>query len=167
VHHGRDFGNAVLSRWTIASDAKLILPHRNPSNGRIRIAVAATLDTPSGSVAVVSVHSDTMWLGPRARLEQAEAVVQASESFDVPVAAGGDFNTFEAEMVEETVATFERSGYEWATEPLPPSTESSIGKLRLDHVFVKRFETLDAGTQGTDASDHQPIWVTLRRTASP
>ena len=46
VHHGKDFGNAVLSRWPIQDDAKLILPHRNPTNGRIRIAVSATLEVP-------------------------------------------------------------------------------------------------------------------------
>jgi endonuclease/exonuclease/phosphatase family metal-dependent hydrolase len=166
VHHGRDFGNAVLSRWTIVDDEKLILPHRNPTNGRIRIAVGATLDTPGGPLVAFSVHSDTPWLGPRARLDQARAVADVASRFDAPVAVGGDFNTLEARMVEETAREFEQRGFTWVTADLPASTANALGETRLDHVFAKRFEALGASTQPTRASDHQPVWVTLRP-ASP
>jgi endonuclease/exonuclease/phosphatase family metal-dependent hydrolase len=100
VNHGQDFGNAVLSRWPIVADEKLILPHRNPTNGRIRIAVSATLDTPSGSVVAFSVHTETPWLGPRARLDQARAIVADAEQFTEPVVIGGDFNTLEGRSVD-------------------------------------------------------------------
>jgi endonuclease/exonuclease/phosphatase family metal-dependent hydrolase len=167
VHHDRDFGNAVLSRWLIIDDAKLILPYRNPTNGRIRIAVRATLDTPGGPLVVFSVHSETLWLGPRARLEQARAIAADATRFEAPTVVGGDFNTLETAIVEETVELFERAGYAWATGEVPPSTESLIGDLRLDHLFVKGLEELGAKTQSTEASDHQPLWVKLRPAASP
>lgn len=167
VHHDKDFGNAVLSRWPIIDDEKLILPHRNPTNGRIRIAVRGTLETPSGPLVVVSVHSETLWLGPRARLEQARAIAADAERFEAPSVVGGDFNTLEDAMVEETVELFERAGYAWATAAVPPSTESLIGDVRLDHVFVRGVEEVEARTQSTEASDHQPLWVKLRRAASP
>jgi endonuclease/exonuclease/phosphatase family metal-dependent hydrolase len=165
VHHGKDFGNAVLSRWPIVADEKLILPHRNPSNGRIRIAVGATLATPSGELVVFSVHSDTLWLGPRARLEQAQAVIDAASGFTAPVAVGGDFNTLEDAAIEATVVRFERAGYAWATAELEPSTESAFGELRLDHIFVKGLAAAAADTGATAASDHQPLWVELERSA--
>jgi len=111
IHHGKEFGNAVLSRWPIADDRKLILPYRNPTNGRIRIAVRATLDTPSGAVVVYSVHSDTIWLGPRARLEQAQAIIDDARTFAPPIAIGGDFNTLEDAAAEDTVRRFEANGY--------------------------------------------------------
>jgi endonuclease/exonuclease/phosphatase family metal-dependent hydrolase len=167
VHHDKDFGNAVLSRWPIVDDEKLILPHRNPTNGRIRIAVRGTLETPSGPLVVFSVHSETLWLGPRARLDQAGAIALDSRRFEVPTVIGGDFNTLEDAMVEETVELFERAGYTWASADVPTSTESLIGDLRLDHVFIKGLEELGAKTQSTEASDHQPLWVKLRRAASP
>ena len=67
VQHDKDFGNAVLSKWPIVDDKKLILPHRNPTNGRIRIAVSATLGTPFSPITAYSVHGDTRGLGlPRA-----------------------------------------------------------------------------------------------------
>jgi endonuclease/exonuclease/phosphatase family metal-dependent hydrolase len=167
VHHGKDFGNAVLSRWAIESDEKLILPHRNPTNGRIRIAVGATLGTPRDPLVVFSVHSDTPWLGPRARLDQARAVVEAAERSEPPVAVGGDFNTLESAMVEETAREFERAGYDWVTAELPATAENALGGAKLDHVFVKGLDALAASTEATEASDHRPVWVTLRRTASP
>lgn len=163
VHHGKDFGNAVLSRWPIIADEKLILPHRNPSNGRIRIAVGATLAMPEGPLSVWSVHSDTMWLGPRGRLEQAQAIIDAAAEASLPVAIGGDFNTLEDRVVEETATLFEQAGYDWATAELGPSTASALGEHRLDHVFVKGIRALGASTQGTEASDHQPLWVELER----
>lgn len=161
VHDGQDLGEAVLSRWPIVSDRKLILPHRNPTNGRIRLAVGATLATPDGELEVFSVHSDTPWLGPEARLEQAQAVIDAAASSATPVAIGGDFNTLEGEAVRETIAEFSRAGYACATEALPASTESSIGKRKLDHVFVRGLAGIFARTQPTEASDHQPVWVRL------
>src|SRR6187399_481096 len=106
VHTGKDFGNAVLSRWPILDDAKLILPHRNPTNGRIRIAVRATLDAPFAPVTVYSVHSDTPWLGAAARLDQAEAVAADAARSAGPVIVGGDFNTSDPGSVDSTVERF-------------------------------------------------------------
>jgi endonuclease/exonuclease/phosphatase (EEP) superfamily protein YafD len=100
-------------------------------------------------------------------LEQARAIADDSTRFQAPTVVGGDFNTLEAAIVEETVELFERAGYTWATAEVPPSTESLIGDLRLDHLFVKELEGLSAKTRSTEASDHQPLWVKLRAAASP
>lgn len=166
-HDGKDFGNAVLSRWPIVDDHKLILPHRNPSNGRIRIAVAASLDTPEGLVHVYSVHTETPWLGPRARLEQAEAIADDAARFSEPLAIAGDFNTLEAASVDATVEIFTDRGYRWATKRVTDTVESPVGAFTLDHVFTKGYDVLSAHTQATDASDHQPLWVVLERPVGP
>jgi len=161
VHHGKDFGNAVLSRWPIVSDSKLILPHRNPTNGRIRIAVSATLDVPFLPVTAYSVHSDTPWLGPSARLDQAEAIAADTARFDGPLVVGGDFNTSDPGSVESTVALFDARAFTWATREVPPGVDGALGALTIDHVFVKGLSVTSAGTVPTHASDHQPIWVKL------
>jgi endonuclease/exonuclease/phosphatase family metal-dependent hydrolase len=162
VQKGRDFGNAVLSRWPIVDDQKLILPHRNPTNGRIRIAVRATLDAPGAPLTAYSVHSDTPWLGPAARLEQAEAVAIDATRFAAPIAAGGDFNTSDPGSVEHTVALYAKRGFTWASAGVAPTAEGPLGARSLDHLFVKGLSVVKAGTVSTDASDHQPIWVELR-----
>ena len=180
VHHGRDFGNAVLSRWPIVDDEKLILPHRNPTNGRIRIAVNATLTLPFSDVAkspkgddsakslagdevtAYSVHGDTAWLGPAARLDQAEAIAAHAARFDWPVVVGGDFNTSDPGSVERTVEVFAARDFVWATARVPASADSPLGALTIDHVFTRGCSVTGAGTVPTNASDHQPIWVTVR-----
>jgi endonuclease/exonuclease/phosphatase family metal-dependent hydrolase len=162
VHHGKDFGNAVLSRWPILEDSKLILPHRNPTNGRIRIAVSATLEVPGGPLTAYSVHSDTPWLGPSARLDQAEAVAADTARFDWPLVVGGDFNTSDPGSGESTVALFRARDFTWATREAPAGVDGALGALTLDYVFVKDFSVASAGSVPTRASDHRPVWVKLR-----
>jgi endonuclease/exonuclease/phosphatase (EEP) superfamily protein YafD len=162
VHHGKDFGNAVLSRWPIVEDEKLILPHRNPTNGRIRIAVNATLDAPWSKVTAYSVHDDTPWLGPAARLDQARAIAVSAARFEWPVVVGGDFNTSDPGSVEPTVDLFVARDFVWATREVGPTADGPLGARAIDHVFAKGFSVTAAGTVPTDASDHQPIWVELR-----
>jgi endonuclease/exonuclease/phosphatase (EEP) superfamily protein YafD len=161
VHSGKDWGEAVLSSWPILDDAKLILPHRGPTNGRIHIAVRATLEAPFAPVTVYSVHSDTPWLGAAARLDQAEAVAVDAASFAGPVIVGGDFNTSDPGSVPSTVTQFTARGFAWATDAVPPSAAGLLGASKIDHVFVKGLGVGAAGTVATDASDHQPIWVRL------
>jgi endonuclease/exonuclease/phosphatase family metal-dependent hydrolase len=162
VHHDKDFGNAVLSRWPIVADEKLILPHRNPTNGRIRIAVNASVDTPFARVTAYSVHGDTPWLGPAARIDQAEAIAADAARFDWPVVVGGDFNTSDPGSLEGTVEVFTARDFTWATARLPPTAQSPLGASSIDHLFTKGFSVSAAGTAPTDASDHQPIWVELQ-----
>jgi endonuclease/exonuclease/phosphatase family metal-dependent hydrolase len=45
---GRDFGNAVLSRWPIIRDEKVVLPHLSMRDGSSRTGTAATVSTSLG-----------------------------------------------------------------------------------------------------------------------
>lgn len=157
VQHGRDFGNAVLSRWPISSDQKLILPHESPTDGRIRIAVQATLDTPLGPVSAYSVHTETPWLGPRARLEQAGAVLVHAAAAELCTLAGGDFNTGDPGSLDRTVELFRSGGFTWASR----DAGETFGGFALDHIFVHRLTPLSSGSVVTQASDHRPSWAQL------
>jgi endonuclease/exonuclease/phosphatase family metal-dependent hydrolase len=158
VHtNGRDFGPAVLSRWPIVEDKKLILPHRNPTDGRIRIAVRATIQTPMGNVRAYSVHTEIPWLGPRARLEQAQAILDDAKSSEDPVVLGGDFNTSDPDALDETVRVYTAAGYSWVSR----GVGATAGGFTLDHVFSRRFRINDAGTVTSQASDHRPQWALI------
>src|SRR5215212_3051292 len=52
----RDIGNAVLSRWPIIDDAKLILPSRSRYAKTQRIATAATITIRDQNIRVYSTH---------------------------------------------------------------------------------------------------------------
>lgn len=153
VQKGRDFGNAVLSRGPLVADEKVILPHKNPTDGRQRIAVTATVRTPLGDVQAYSVHTETPWLGPRARLEQAEAVLQHAQGSGLPTVIAGDFNTGDPGALDTTVQMYASEGFAWASQ------EADASLFTLDLTFVRGFAALRSGDEATAASDHRPQWV--------
>lgn len=155
-HHrtGRDFGNAVLSRWPIVEDAKIVLPHRSRYAGTQRTATAATLQVGDERVRVYSVHLGTVAdVGPGARREQLRAVLADAEAYP-RVVIGGDLN-------DAAVAGVARdAGYGWPTERGPRTMR--LG--RVDHVFLRGLASPDAAAAGTVAdtrgvSDHRPVWA--------
>src|SRR5262245_15763677 len=74
---GRDFGNAVLSRWAIVGDEKIDLPHPSLRDRTSRAATLARVDTASGPIDVCSLHLATPFeLWPNARRDQMRAVLQ-------------------------------------------------------------------------------------------
>jgi endonuclease/exonuclease/phosphatase family metal-dependent hydrolase len=156
VQHGRDFGVAVLSRWPLVADEKIILPHTSPADGRIRIAVSATLRTPLGEVQAYSVHLETPWLGPRARMDQAEAVLAHARTWPWPTVIAGDFNTGDPGALGAMVSLYGGERFAFASE------SAKRGALNtLDLAFAKGFEVMGSGAVATAASDHQPVWVDL------
>lgn len=152
---GLDFGNAVLSRWPIISDRKVTLPHQNPTNGRGRASVVATLQTPEGPLVVQSVHTDTVWLGPAGRIDQARAVLESIDEEAQRVVIGGDFNTIDPGSLDETTEIFLDAGYTWATK----GVEDTSRNFTIDLIFSKGYSTQATGKGLSDASDHLPVWA--------
>jgi endonuclease/exonuclease/phosphatase family metal-dependent hydrolase len=148
---GRDFGNAVLSRWPITDDWKLVLPHASPSDGRIRAAVAAIVAMPGEDLLVYSFHGETPWLGPRGRLDQVLVVLDDASEHELRCIAGGDFNTLDPRSGESTAELFEARGFTWPTRSI----------AALDHIFVRGFDASAAGSTPSEASDHEPVWIAL------
>jgi endonuclease/exonuclease/phosphatase family metal-dependent hydrolase len=150
----RDFGNAVLSRWPIVEDAKILLPHLGLVGRLQRTATAATLDVDGTRVRVYSVHLGTMInVTAGARRGQLQTVITDAETYP-HVVLGGDLNSHGV----GTVAV--EHGFAWPTKDGPPTTR--LG--RWDHIFLKglsRPGSADAGTvldvQG--ASDHRAVWA--------
>lgn len=159
IYHLRanqDFGNAVLSRWPVVDDAKLILPHPSRYAGTHRVATAATVRVGTSDIRVYSTHLGTPAdIRSGARREQLRAIIADAERYQ-RVVIGGDMN-------ESDVGVAARdAGYSWPTERGPSTTRFG----RWDHVFVRGLAT-DSGATGTvmnqrDVSDHRPVWVVVR-----
>ena len=150
----RDMGNAVLSRWPIIDDKKIVLPHRSRFVGTQRTATAATLQVGQQQVRVYSTHLGTMGdIAPAARREQLTAILRDAEPYRHAM-IGGDMN--DAGVGQ----TARARGYAWPTSRGPAT--SSLG--RLDHIFFKGFAAPDSMAAGTvenvsGASDHLPVWA--------
>ena len=159
IYHSRakrDFGNAVLSRWPIVEDAKLILPNPSRYAGTQRIATAATVMVGEIRVRVYSTHLGTPAdIGDARRKDQLRAIMADAARYE-RVIIGGDMNDDEV-----GVAALE-GGYCW-----PTRNELKTAVLgRLDHVFVRGLgaspDRSGTGPSAKGISDHRPIWSVLR-----
>lgn len=158
IHHTRarqDFGNAVLSRWPIVEDARLVLPHPSRYAGTQRTATAATLRVGDTPVRVYSTHLGTpLDVGARGRRAQLRAIL-ADAARHPRVILGGDLN-------DDAVGRVARdAGYAWPTARGPRTTRFG----RWDHVFLRGLASPAAGAAGTvvrearGISDHVPVWA--------
>ena len=159
---GRKWGNAILSRWPIVEDHKVLLPHADPYRDTRRIAVEVELDVAGSPLRVYSTHTATPFLGLGARLDQAEAIIDDAGD-DMPVLIGGDLNTADPGSSGQTIELFADHGFEWASHDAT-DTGSSFGLYdsTLDYVFARDLEARASGIyRGENGSDHRPIWVEL------
>lgn len=153
----RPFGNAVLSRWPIVEDEKIVLPHVARFGRTQRTATAATIRVGSQLVRVYSTHLGTMGdVAPASRRDQLRAVLADAGRYP-RVVIGGDMN-------DEGIGRVAREmGYGWPTRR-GPSTHL-LG--RLDHIFVRGLASPDRGAAGTvldarGSSDHLPVWAVAK-----
>jgi endonuclease/exonuclease/phosphatase family metal-dependent hydrolase len=157
IYHFRTrqlFGNAVLSRWPIVDDKKIVLPHVSRFVRTQRTATAATIQVGSHRVRVYSTHLGTPTdITSGGRHDQLRAILDDAAGYD-RVILGGDMNDARVgRMVHEM-------GYVWATQHGPPT--SPLG--RIDHIFLKGFAGADGAPAGAvttadQISDHLPVWA--------
>jgi endonuclease/exonuclease/phosphatase family metal-dependent hydrolase len=150
----RDLGNAILARWPIVEDRKIVLPHLARIVHSQRAATAATIRVGEALVRVYSLHLGTMaGLAPADRRDQLQAVLADAGRYP-RVVIGGDLN-------DPGIAQIARDmGYTWPTQRGPSTTR--IG--RLDHILLKGLRSPDSAAAGTvldnhGASDHRPVWA--------
>ena len=150
----RLLGNAVLSRWPIVEDRKIVLPHLSRIVRSQRAATAATIRIGQSLVRVYSVHLGTMvGLAPAARRDQLHTVLKDADRYS-RVVIGGDMN-------DPGIGEVARdAGYTWPTARGPNTTR--LG--RFDHIFLKGLASPASGAAGTvldvgRTSDHLPVWA--------
>jgi endonuclease/exonuclease/phosphatase family metal-dependent hydrolase len=153
----RDFGNAVLTRFPIEADGKLLLPHLGRVLRRSRAATWARLRVGDEAWRVYSLHlGSPLGLSGGKRGEQAETVGRhAARSADPAVIVGGDFNSHGA---AGRVAALD---FHWPTRTIGGTT----GSFPLDHVLLRGFRYAHSGiARGIrGVSDHRPVWTLIAR----
>lgn len=150
----RDFGNAILSRWPIITDGKLLLPHPGGLRCTQRIATAATVLVDGAPVRVYSVHlGSPMEIGHASRRDQVR-VILADAAAHSRVIVGGDLNS------RGVGKEFRAAGYIWPTADNPKTHMF----FNWDHVLFKGFAPADHAGAGVvrdtlRTSDHDPVWA--------
>lgn len=152
---GRGFGNAVLSRWPIVEDAKLILPHHSWFGASQRTATVTEIRIQGIPVRVYSTHLATpMNQSPGDRRGQFRSVLEDAAA-DSLVIIGGDLNSASIPHLALD------HGFFWPTREGPRTTLF----LQADHILFKGFGRIsgspETGTisENHGASDHRPVWA--------
>ena len=161
--HGKDFGNAVLSKWPIVKDKKIILPQKNKKNLQ-RIAVRATIKISKKKLMVFSVHVK-VFLKKKDRQEQMETILNSIPKDITHCVVTGDFNTFTKANSRATIAPFIEKEFNIASEDTGWTFKKwyLLNKKKTpDHIFTKGMKILSKGkVVKRGVSDHVPIWTEL------
>lgn len=156
LHTHRDFGNAVLTRWPIVDDTRVVLPHHSHVTFTQRAATGATIRVGHRLVRVYSAHLGTLLeIGPGERRDQLETVF-ADALIHPYVIIGGDMNSAGVGPVAR------RHGFTWLTALNARTT--LLG--RWDHFFTRGFDVEGQVPTGISrnsrmASDHHAVWAVL------
>jgi len=157
----RHVGNAILSRWPITDDRKLVLPHDARFIGTGRAAVIGTVTVHDLPIRVYGVHFATaMAVGDNGIRDQLRTVMRNADSTTGPVLIAGDFNSTSAGGL-----LLDR-GYTWHTRRIGPTA----GGLALDHIFTRSLPITASRVGSVDRknlpSDHRPVWALIALGAS-
>ena len=150
----RDFGNAILSRWPITADEKLMLPHLGRLRHGQRIATVANIQVGNQTVRLYCLHLGTPAdIGWAKRRDQARVILQDAATYPLVIIAG-DMNS------HGIGKEFRAAGFLWPTEH--DSFTTAI--FNWDHVFLKGFgypPQVGAGVarDTLEMSDHFPVWA--------
>ena len=135
VHHPvdkKDFGPALLARWPIEDDRKVILPHLSLSRHAQRVAVTGRVNIGGEMVQLYAVHlANSLEVSYGGQKDQLDALLNDADSVGLPVIIAGDFNSYE--VAGEALSR----GYSWPTSGVVASHHG----LRLDHVLYRGLGT--------------------------
>jgi len=160
LHH-EHFGNAILARWPIRGDRKILLPHLGQFGRTQRIAVTGTIRVGEQSIRLYGFHLATgIELGPARMRDQVHAITNDADSV---FAATGEAIVMAGDTNKPSIfRDFQNAGYACVTTDLGPTTTL----FDLDHVFVRGIPASPDTPAGVvdhaaNRSDHKPIWAHL------
>ncbi|NOR15422.1 MAG: endonuclease [Candidatus Aminicenantes bacterium] len=163
--HGKNYGNAILSKWPMKDYKKIVLPYEHPMNKQIRIAAIATIIVDEFEILTYSVHTEMFWLGGKKKLDQVDSILRSVADRFEHVIIGGDFNTNTESGIRETEKLFTQAGFLRASKGVGATSKVDLLGLtdfELDHIFVKGLTPVTCGKyEEAQSSDHFPVWVTL------
>jgi vancomycin resistance protein VanJ len=160
VLYGR---SGLWSRYPIR-DSRLVT--LGPGNwGVLRAVVAA----PGGLLAVWVAHPERLRLGvAQPRDAELERLGWAATADPIPrLLLVGDLNTASTDRALGPVQRRLRSAQVDAGSGLGFTWPAPLPVLRIDHVFYRGLEAVDAWVLGRTGSDHRPVLADLRMTTDP
>ncbi|MCK5082433.1 MAG: endonuclease/exonuclease/phosphatase family protein [Candidatus Omnitrophica bacterium] len=162
--NNKDFGNAILSKWPIIDDRKIILPKLGTGELQ-RIAVSATLLINSTKVTVFCVHMKLFVRSYQRRIPIDRMIDSIDPSVKHSIIAG-DFNTFSKSNCQAILKPFKEADFQLATHAVGWTYKHWYllnKKSTLDHIFTRGMSVVNTGKViNRIPSDHIPVWGELK-----
>lgn len=160
----KDFGPAIISRFPIKNDRKIILPpfyHKKKYKIQ-RIAVIAELFTGKHDLIVISTHL-SVFISPLERAQQMKVILDEIGTTSTPCILAGDFNTFTARHKTAVGKELESSGFTLASSEVKWTYKNWFilnKKSVYDFIFVRGLTPQCSGALlDLTVSDHLPVWT--------
>ena len=165
-----NIGLAILSRWSLSDKTvRKVRSFYRILRIRPRMALAATVHAPSGSIRVWTTHLDTR-INVRERLEQLRPILTDVDAFKGPCILGGDLNTNRARWllhaiplpagrVHAQAVTELMSRHGFSTPFLEDRPTFDLFRLQLDWVYLRGLKAGRTGIEPLVFSDHHAIWT--------
>jgi len=157
AHRDGHIGNAVLSRWPIASVTMLDLTY---SRLEKRVAVAVQLAHAQQALDVVATH---LALADRTRHRQVRSLLEHPRLRATPTLLMGDMNAWRNCRATRAL---ERELVEGASFEWPPSFPAASPVLALDRIYARGVSIVSidahASRAARRASDHLPVVARVR-----
>lgn len=164
----KNIGNAILTPGTITHPEKLLLPHKKWLSNWRRHVTIAEVTIHEKKVLVFSVHTETMVMSRKKRMDQVEAIIEHANQ-QLPhyqyVLIGGDFNTLLTKDGQLAIDRFHRNGFNWSTANAGKTASAFFGlvKPRHDYIFTKGLQVADSyKIASSRSSDHYPVFASFR-----
>jgi endonuclease/exonuclease/phosphatase family metal-dependent hydrolase len=160
----KDFGNAIVTKWPIINDQKIILPKLGPGKLQ-RIAVSATVLIHNVRIIIFCVHMK-VYVKHRERRVPIDRIIETIEPSIKHCIIAGDFNTFSKSNCRAILEPLKEANFQSVTEKIGWTYKYWYllnKKSTLDHIFTRGLGVVNAGKIiNRTASDHIPIWGELR-----
>ena len=155
------FGNAILSKWPIIHDQKIIFPAI--SNERMqRIAVKATIDCGPHKLLVFSLHTK-MLITPSQWPIPLHILLNHIPPATPHCLIAGDFNTFFLKSARVVANLLAQAHLTWIHDPSCWTYQQQYffnKKSYLDHIFTRGLAAQTFGhIPDFKGSDHLPLWA--------
>lgn len=164
IHHPKtekDFGNAILSRWPIIKDEKMLFPIIYDSQMQ-RIAISATVRLHDNNVMVSCLHKEVV-MSAQERRQQTQMILESMPKDVDYFIVAGDFNTYTKKSEDAIEDEFVHADFKDATAEIPWTYKHWYffnKKSKLDYIFAKNLDVVRSGkVEDRSASDHVPVWA--------
>jgi len=159
---GGEYGNAVLSRWSLIQTRIIPLPFRTGHEPRVAVEVMTVM--PAGDTLVfVSTHLDYL-SQDSVRMMQVNHLVREMESYPYPMVLAGDFNDIPGSRTIQTLQKIWSPAY--APDQPAFTFPSNCPDRKIDYIMTcpnDGWEVINRQViQDSVASDHCAYRVRLR-----